>query len=97
MASRKNPFVAMGRPKGGSMHAPHAIKAPKAPKPPSSKGGGLPAMPPSGVGALGAGPMDSFSPQMPASGFRRGGGVHGHKLMPQFHEDPNYCKGGRVR
>ena len=94
MASRKNPFVAMGRPRGGSMHPP---KAPKPPKAPSMGKTGLPALPSAGVGSLGAGPMDNFSPQMPASGFRRGGGVHGHKTMPQHHEDPNYCKGGRVR
>lgn len=47
--------------------------------------------------AVGASPMGGFSPAVPGAAFRRGGGVNGHKLMPSFHEDPNFCKGGKTK
>lgn len=92
MSGRKNPFVKMGRPPhvtGG-----HSMKAPKAPKMGNAATG-----PSLGANALGSspGPMDGFTPSVPGASFRRGGGVRGYRQMAQHHDDPNYCKGGRVR
>lgn len=92
MAMRRNPFVKMGRPAGGGFGAP-------ARKPRGSGAPGL-AMPPPGgpLGAPGApGPTAGFNPAIPSSAFKKGGAVNGHTLMPHYHDDPNYCKGGKTK
>ena len=79
---RKNFGVRMGR--------PPATPISKMGKPPKMAGG------PQMSAPMGASPMDSFSPGIPAAGFKRGGQA-GYACMPQHHDDPNYCKGGKVR
>lgn len=39
------------------------------------------------------GPMASFSPQVPAVAFKRGG-LAGFKTMPRHHDDPTMAKRG---
>jgi hypothetical protein len=44
-------------------------------------------------GGRGAAPSESFSPGIPASGFKRGGSA-GYSTMPQHHDDPKLKRGG---
>jgi hypothetical protein len=80
--ARKNFGVRLGR--------PPATAASKLGAPPKAPlGGAMPA-------PLGAAPMDGFAPGLPAAGFKKGG-ASGFATMPHHHDDPGYCKGGKVR
>lgn len=83
MATRKHFGVAMGRPPGGSMVKPPRMGPPA--------GGALSAPPPMGAPPMGGvSPMSGFNGSVPAASFKRGGGIHGHDLMPRHHDDPNH-------
>ena len=82
MATRKNFGVRLGRPT-----SPAANRMPAPPKMTAELLSG----------PMGASPMDSFAPGIPAAAFKRGGGVGGYSTMPKHHDDPAFCSGGKVK
>jgi hypothetical protein len=81
---RKNFGVRLGR--------PPATAASRMGPPPMSPLAGQRMPAPAGVA-----PSGGFAPGIPASGFNKGGKVHGFSRMPKWHDDPAFGCGGPVK
>lgn len=91
--ARKNPFVALGRPR-------NAARAP-------AGAGASRNMSISAPLGAGASPMAALSAPVPGAAFNRGGAVFGHKTMPCHFDDAGHvskaeftkklCRGGNVK